>query len=131
MIPAPPTSTLFPYTTLFRSKSDDKQQRPRPQAEGSMQVEIEFGRAAAATNLPCGLPPLPIAAAVDTYRRARLTIDRKSTRLNSSHVRISYAVFCLKKKSLRRLACDDRRAVFVRISLQPHSLAHSRPFAAA
>src|SRR5690554_5768619 len=74
MIPAPPTSTLFPYTTLFRSKSDDKEQRPRPQAEGSMQVEIEFGRAAAATNLPCGLPPLPIAAAVDTYRRARLTI---------------------------------------------------------
>src|SRR5215475_15599361 len=69
MIRRPPRSTLFPYTTLFRS-------RHAAQSEGD----------------PLGLraPGHPRPAAGDR--------DRKSTRLNSSHVKISYAVFCLKKK---------------------------------
>src|SRR5438874_8694720 len=74
MIRPPPRSTLFPYTTLFRS--------PRLR-----------------------LPVLrPTSAAVQSRIRARSSIgisDRKSTRLNSSHVEISYAVFCLKKKKKR------------------------------
>src|SRR2546430_5968220 len=72
MIRRPPRSTLFPYTTLFRSRS------PAPRG-------VPRGRRSA------GGP----AARGPTARRAA---DRKSTRLNSSHSQISYAVFCLKKK---------------------------------
>src|SRR5207302_9248203 len=73
MIPRPPRSTLFPYTTLFRSPSGP------PAREG--------GR----TGRRCpGTPARSLPAASSR--------DRKSTRLNSSHVKISYAVFCLKKK---------------------------------
>src|SRR5438067_6985779 len=71
MIRPPPRSTLFPYTTLFRSRSACTPSRP-VSANSSL-----------------------------TVRRSPFTIkleDRKSTRLNSSHVSISYAVFCLKKK---------------------------------
>src|SRR3989442_5639998 len=70
MIRRPPRSTLFPYTTLFRSMSKSKNNGIDPQ-----ELIEKYG--------------------ADT---ARLYTDRKSTRLNSSHVRISYAVFCLKKK---------------------------------
>src|SRR3712207_7270251 len=80
MIRRPPRSTLFPYTTLFRSA-------PRRPA-----------RAAPPTSSPrrAGRPPARPPAGVrgSTGRR-----DRKSTRLNSSHANISYAVFCLKKKN--------------------------------
>src|SRR5690554_7423124 len=77
MIPPPPTSTLFPYTTLFRSI------RPHLPA-----VVAELH----------GLPPfLGLPHPRGDPRRVHAP-DRKSTRLNSSHVRISYAVFCLKKK---------------------------------
>src|SRR5690606_41592427 len=69
MIRRPPRSTLFPYTTLFRSSA---QFRETPQVAS---------------------PPLPPSIAQRACGR-----DRKSTRLNSSHVKISYAVFCLKKK---------------------------------
>src|SRR2546430_3506500 len=73
MIRRPPRSTLFPYTTLFRSKNRDHGdlQGPGQRARGAAQAES--GRR----------PPG----------------DRKSTRLNSSHSQISYAVFCLKKKN--------------------------------
>src|SRR3989442_4235594 len=73
MIRRPPRSTLFPYTTLFRSKND--------------QVFYIVGFKDSARY-----PRLRIAA------NGSVLGDRKSTRLNSSHVRISYAVFCLKKK---------------------------------
>src|SRR3989442_10495159 len=79
MIRRPPRSTLFPYTTLFRSLRDasGRQGHGRGHQEGGQAV---------------GDPHLP-------ERGSRLLQrDRKSTRLNSSHVRISYAVFCLKKK---------------------------------
>src|SRR5690349_23238588 len=74
MIRRPPRSTLFPYTTLFRSVT------PR-------------GRAAAGATASTRTP---------TTRPASGGRDRKSTRLNSSHVEISYAVFCLKKKKKKR-----------------------------
>src|SRR5206468_12370600 len=73
----PPTSTLFPYTTLFRSLLQEEVRRP-----------VQRHRLA-------GRPgPLPRVAG----RVVRVRLDRKSTRLNSSHDQISYAVFCLKKK---------------------------------
>src|SRR6266478_8220109 len=80
MIRRPPRSTLFPYTTLFRSAVS-------PAADRS-DFEIE---------LRCG-------AAVEPQlgRAGGAPADRKSTRLNSSHSQISYAVFCLKKKILNR-----------------------------
>src|SRR5436305_8386345 len=78
MIRRPPRSTLFPYTTLFRS----------PAAHPEVQPVIDPSRAIALVH---ALQAHHVLAG--TRRR-----DRKSTRLNSSHVRISYAVFCLKKK---------------------------------
>src|SRR3712207_8270071 len=91
MIRRPPRSTLFPYTTLFRSGDLERgraarSQRPvedddavRRQANvGGREIDVDQGR----------LAPLQLG-------RER---DRKSTRLNSSHANISYAVFCLKKK---------------------------------
>src|SRR3712207_7016210 len=94
MIRRPPRSTLFPYTTLFRSKRDDRstfdRQRLRfhPRRERNralLSPELGQGRRLrAAARRPAG--------------RLHAGGDRKSTRLNSSHANISYAVFCLKKK---------------------------------
>src|SRR5258707_8635164 len=89
MIRRPPRSTLFPYTTLFRSE------RNRLQIES---LELTFGG-----NLPevygrtIGLA-LGSSWRTESYA-AQTAGDRKSTRLNSSHANISYAVFCLKKKN--------------------------------
>src|SRR5258707_2726245 len=99
MIRRPPRSTLFPYTTLFRSpkRVDDREARRHPAGLG----EIE-GRGNGR----------------DTGRSGVLESDRKSTRLNSSHANISYAVFCLKKKktfhrlSLRLTGCRGSAAYF-------------------
>src|SRR2546430_13395809 len=74
MIRRPPRSTLFPYTTLFRSVTAD---------------------AVARLSVP------PVIDSVSPQLRL-LTLDRKSTRLNSSHSQISYAVFCLKKKKQKK-----------------------------
>src|SRR5438477_5887434 len=83
MIRRPPRSTLFPYTTLFRSRTAERTHRH-------------------GTALPRGLDLLSRAVAAARRRRSRAApgraTDRKSTRLNSSHMSISYAVFCLKKK---------------------------------
>src|SRR2546430_3171514 len=79
MIRRPPRSTLFPYTTLFRSR---KELAAALQAYRAQAQELSGKRAGAAAAL-----------ARDISAR-----DRKSTRLNSSHSQISYAVFCLKKK---------------------------------
>src|SRR5438034_8635136 len=79
MVRPPPTSTLFPYTTLFRSDGCD--------VGGNRVVAAEQAQ---------------LAAAVGGLRRRDVRgvdLDRKSTRLNSSHTVISYAVFCLKKKT--------------------------------
>src|SRR3712207_6973428 len=84
MIRRPPRSTLFPYTTLFRS-------RPEVGREGEQRFRLVAERA---------LRPLTVAPEVPGSRSlpSRQEQDRKSTRLNSSHANISYAVFCLKKK---------------------------------
>src|SRR5256886_5993015 len=99
MIRRPPRSTLFPYTTLFRSRrlDPDRGQRavgdpvPRPVLSYTPAVDriVVVGLA---QREDAGQPP---GSAV--LRRAR-SADRKSTRLNSSHSQISYAVFCLKKQ---------------------------------
>src|SRR5690349_24017152 len=92
MIRRPPRSTLFPYTTLFRSGSCVLVLlRPLRQGPGGGDVQLVERRRDAVQGL---LQPLVGGAA---GRR-----DRKSTRLNSSHVEISYAVFCLKKKKKQR-----------------------------
>src|SRR2546430_12016966 len=82
MIRRPPRSTLFPYTTLFRSSSVDLDfasvQRGNPEMQRRAQMVID--------------------ACTALGERNPIQIDRKSTRLNSSHSQISYAVFCLKKK---------------------------------
>src|SRR5438034_7647736 len=87
MIPRPPRSTLFPYTTLFRSRF----------LAVASQVEGRSDRMGQA--LPQSLPRQGIRDRDSPGVRSR---DRKSTRLNSSHTVISYAVFCLKKKKKKK-----------------------------
>src|SRR5256885_6371786 len=80
MIRRPPRSTLFPYTTLFRSDP--------PNRKANIALELDTGERYyfGATSISQGV--------------VREALDRKSTRLNSSHLVISYAVFCLKKKKI-------------------------------
>src|SRR3712207_7563506 len=87
MIRRPPRSTLFPYTTLFRSRDPPAEPSPR-------------GRTGARGSGPAAAPSArPHDMSHDgPSRRPAPSGDRKSTRLNSSHANISYAVFCLKKK---------------------------------
>src|SRR2546429_5977823 len=85
MIRRPPRSTLFPYTTLFRSS-----QSLRPAGSGK--------RPGSGPLCRCEKQVGPDAAVRRGVRKPRRNRDRKSTRLNSSHGYISYAVFCLKKK---------------------------------
>src|SRR3712207_8289514 len=98
MIRRPPRSTPFPYTTLFRSKAFGQACRTqlRSYLEALLSdVESEWGRADPAA-LPAGArPPVP-RGGDGTGAERSTTLDRKSTRLNSSHANISYAVFCLK-----------------------------------
>src|SRR2546427_3494682 len=97
MIRRPPRSTLFPYTTLFRSGRGDEaaQRHSRPDEKEQHEeghTQHPLGRGAD------GLQRRHAAAADGGWRRGGSGRDRKSTRLNSSHSQISYAVFCLKKK---------------------------------
>src|SRR3712207_8015039 len=87
MIRRPPRSTLFPYTTLFRSAAHHL----RLQARDALRVEDASERVGRQDVARLGQD-----FAIGRRHRA----DRKSTRLNSSHANISYAVFCLKKKQL-------------------------------
>src|SRR5438874_3428653 len=92
----PPTSTLFPYTTLFRS-----------QQEANRAGEALYKQRCAACHEGAA-PRAPNRARLqqmspENVRLALLGGDRKSTRLNSSHVEISYAVFCLKKKKSKEI----------------------------
>src|SRR5438045_5678818 len=96
----PPRSSLFPYTTLFRS--------------AMMSWETIYRT------------PMPT-----SFVRARKMLDRKSTRLNSSHLGISYAVFCLKKKNENtdssRLDVKQRHSVYSSLFLIVHMYAHTLP----
>src|SRR5437773_5927573 len=88
MIRPPPRSTLFPYTTLFRSVSQmrDQQSQVGQQSDAASRREVQMMLAQMEANL-----------------------DRKSTRLNSSHITISYAVFCLKKKKSNTATAPQSR----------------------
>src|SRR5687768_18075081 len=101
LLPRPPTSTLFPYTTLFRSSS--------PMASNNVVGSI-------GARLVAGFV-LVAAAGMSSAHAPGLSggtaQDRKSTRLNSSHGYISYAVFCLKKKRPAPLPPDSRGLVLV------------------
>src|SRR3712207_7645062 len=93
MIRRPPRSTLFPYTTLFRSR------------DAEAQHEVDEHRDGDALHRLTGLVQdrarehRDQVRVADRHRQRRVLGDRKSTRLNSSHANISYAVFCLKKKN--------------------------------
>src|SRR3712207_7423199 len=93
MIRRPPRSTLFPYTTLFRSAVAE------PGAPAAFRLESGVAERVAAPLLGVrgGLDQRRVPVAVPVPQRLRDAEDRKSTRLNSSHANISYAVFCLKK----------------------------------
>src|SRR3989442_10924967 len=90
MIRRPPRSTLFPYTTLFRSKFDSGYGLRVAAAFVARVAEAELVHHRGTEHMGIGHHQLA--------RVIHAEGDRKSTRLNSSHVRISYAVFCLKKK---------------------------------
>src|SRR5436309_9989245 len=90
MIRRPPRSTLFPYTTLFRSPGRRVHAGALPDAERAGRGRRRAGRLPARAQV---LRQFPRGGGDE-----RAETDRKSTRLNSSHVKISYAVFCLKKK---------------------------------
>src|SRR3712207_7356876 len=100
MIRRPPRSTLFPYTTLFRSGA---------RCAGALQPGVgpaggprgAVVGAALVPHLVVGGPDedVHVSAGTDAGYSDRRDVDRKSTRLNSSHANISYAVFCLKKKN--------------------------------
>src|SRR2546430_12205177 len=100
MIRRPPRSTLFPYTTLFRSRP---RRGSRP-AKGSRRGDRESERMDAARATCCvgqfARTKKSLIHHVGVLRQTADCRDRKSTRLNSSHSQISYAVFCLKKKKL-------------------------------
>src|SRR3712207_7575531 len=102
MIRRPPRSTLFPYTTLFRSSLAEDAMTAVPQAlrEGAFGLGASKLQVSLRVVFPAALSGI-VASIVLGISRA---IDRKSTRLNSSHANISYAVFCLKKKKINKLS---------------------------
>src|SRR5438128_5765606 len=99
MIRRPPRSTLFPYTTLFRSRA------------------AFFAPESPIASVPTGMPPG--ICAVDKR-------DRKSTRLNSSHGSISYAVFCLKKKKKQKKKTQQHKKKQVKITNMQMRLSHTQ-----
>src|SRR2546426_4275836 len=98
MIRRPPRSTLFPYTTLFRSPPEDA---PSGESDGCYVRGDGGGEAWRHGGPRPSRERLPPRSGVRGGLRDQ---DRKSTRLNSSHLVISYAVFCLKKKKNKRIA---------------------------
>src|SRR2546426_5363843 len=99
MIRRPPRSTLFPYTTLFRS------------AGASLLIGLRIDDAGAATLVGAAAPqPGPDTVELTAW------VDRKSTRLNSSHLVISYAVFCLKKKKKNKIKAALKNAMNIAVS---------------
>src|SRR3712207_7292638 len=102
MIRRPPRSTLFPYTTLFRSVGPDPGGAAGPVLAGDLHRHV--GEAAVLGPGPGVAAHVgPAEQLVQHEPHQRAAVDRKSTRLNSSHANISYAVFCLKKKTNTQL----------------------------
>src|SRR5438874_7870388 len=97
MLRRPPRSTLFPYTTLFRSGNG---------AGAGMATNGDYKRYRITES---GISPRAVPGVPGH-------IDRKSTRLNSSHVEISYAVFCLKKKKKENISCSTQSYIYIKCS---------------
>src|SRR5256885_11834489 len=100
MIRPPPRSTLFPYTTLSRSHAESAMSRNDAEFRSPPRTEHPIERTVDALIIGAGQAGLGTAYHLTRESAARVLVleDRKSTRLNSSHLVISYAVFCLKKK---------------------------------
>src|SRR2546430_11469042 len=101
MIRRPPRSTLFPYTTLFRSQENARRSLRRQKPTHRLSPYVRSGVARSLPELLLQHGP-----------------DRKSTRLNSSHSQISYAVFCLKKKNTQKTHYTDNLCQSSRIYTQ-------------
>src|SRR2546430_13673440 len=97
MIRRPPRSTLFPYTTLFRSHEWDLIADLTEVLSTFADATEDLGGSSYVTNSMC----TPMLVEIIKTLGVESVKDRKSTRLNSSHSQISYAVFCLKKKKIR------------------------------
>src|SRR2546421_7084635 len=124
MILRPPRSPLFPYTTLFRSrpirwcKKSRWQPRiapPRPSTSGRAQL----------WHIPTASRIASFAPSSVCLRRDQQRRDRKSTRLNSSHDQISYAVFCLKKKKKQNIYCTKQLEKGLNCTSPPTCNSHS------
>src|SRR3712207_8182551 len=99
MIRRPPRSTLFPYTTLFRSQLSQFMDQTNPLSEITHKRRVSALGPGGLTRERAGFEVRDVH--VTHYGRVcPIETDRKSTRLNSSHANISYAVFCLKKKQI-------------------------------
>src|SRR5256885_12955198 len=121
MIRRPPRSTLFPYTTLFRSAGDGTGLGLAIADEIALlhQGTLAFGAGTQGKGLLVRLElPLQMPAVLSE------TIDRKSTRLNSSHLVISYAVFCLKKKKHTVVSNDGYDGDDTAPALHSHARGH-------
>src|SRR3712207_8586992 len=131
MIRRPPRSTLFPYTTLFRSvvEQDYILSETRLGLEGSAPREV-IDRVLKTVEDRHGSSDgyfRDAGASADELDRVR---DRKSTRLNSSHANISYAVFCLKKNQIPQHQPQPRHSLLLHqtLGLLAHHLSRVRPF---
>src|SRR3712207_7236609 len=100
MIRRPPRSTLFPYTTLFRSVGDPEFALECVRADA---VDVFNIALCGCGGIYRALKVAAVAEAAGISCLLGSTLDRKSTRLNSSHANISYAVFCLKKKKIKHI----------------------------
>src|SRR5207249_9666525 len=100
LLPRPPSPTLFPYTTLFRSDHTGERKAAGTNGDADLADGLEAGVAFRTTNRLSGIGVLHLKMSATGTGQGQCHVqkDRKSTRLNSSHVSISYAVFCLKKK---------------------------------
>src|SRR3712207_7437664 len=94
MIRRPPRSTLFPYTTLFRSPEREPIHISMKRNTDTIIISVRDGG--------IGIPKEKQEKIFERFYQAQKQ-DRKSTRLNSSHANISYAVFCLKKKNIKKI----------------------------
>src|SRR3712207_7950521 len=97
MIRRPPRSTLFPYTTLFRSNAPLSVRQAKKAINTGLQMDRNSGMLFEIEAYYQLIPTEDRSEGINAYVEKRE--DRKSTRLNSSHANISYAVFCLKKKN--------------------------------
>src|SRR5690606_41792639 len=93
LLPRPPRSPLFPYTTLFRSRADGRDVHDR-----AARLDRAHAGEGELLQVLVGAAEVGVVRLEHEHLGA---VDRKSTRLNSSHVKISYAVFCLKKKKIK------------------------------